>query len=160
MSRKPNQPCKTLRSDAQEIVESCAGWNSRLAARLITQFLDARLAKAGISVAQLGLLAQIAAAADDTLGALAARSGIDASTLSRNLRTLEREGLVEIAIVEKDQRRRAVWLTEAGARKLEAAIPVWRKAHGKLAKRMPPELAVRLAEAAIEVADGVRSVSD
>lgn len=151
MTRTPNQPRKTLRSDAQAVVETCAGWNSRLAARMITQFLDARLAKAGITVAQLGLMAQIAAATDDTLGALAARSGVDASTLSRNLRTLEKEGLVEIAIVEEDQRRRAVWLTEAGARKLEAAIPVWRKAHGKLAKRMPPELARDLARAALEL---------
>jgi DNA-binding MarR family transcriptional regulator len=140
------QSRKTLRTDARAMVEACAGWNSRLAARRITQFLDRELAGCGLTVAQLGLMAQIAAATDDTLGALARSTGLEQSTLSRNLRTLEREGLIEIATVETDLRRRAVWLTEAGARRLEAAIPVWRKAHARLARRLPPGLARRLAE--------------
>lgn len=140
------QPRKTLRSDASSLVESCPAWNSRLAARRITQFLDRELAECGLTAAQLGLMAQIAAAADDTLGALARRTGLDQSTLSRNLRTLEREGLVEIATVEADLRRRAVWLTETGARRLEGAIPLWRKAQAKLARHMAPALARRLAE--------------
>jgi len=142
------QPRKTLRTDAAALIETCAGWNSRLAARHITQFLERELSESGLSVAQLGLLAQIAAAADDTLGALARRTGLDQSTLSRNLRTLEAADLVEIAVVKADQRRRSVWLTETGARRLEAAIPVWRRAHAGLAGRLSPDLARRLAEAA------------
>ena len=90
---------------------------------------------------------QIAAIPDDTLGGLARRTGLEQSTLSRNLRTLEGAGLIEIAAVETDLRRRAVWLTEAGARRLEAAIPVWRRAHARLAKRVSPELSRRLADA-------------
>lgn len=139
------QPRKTLRTDARTLVEACAGWNSRLAARRITQFLDREMAACGLTATQLGLMAQIAAASDDTLGALARRTGLDQSTLSRNLRTLEAGGLVEITVVESDLRRRAVWLTETGARRLEAAIPVWRAAHAKLADRLPPDLARRLA---------------
>ena len=139
------QPGRTLRTDARALVETCAGWNSRLAARRITQFLDRALAEAGLTVAQLGLMAQIAAAADDTLGDLARSSGLDQSTLSRNLRRLEADGLIEIALVESDLRRRAVWLTEAGARRLEAAIPIWRKAHAALERHMPAALARRLA---------------
>src|SRR5579859_1971640 len=145
MPRRP-QPGKTLRRDALAAVETCAGWNARLAARRITQFLEREMAASGLGLAQFGLLARIAAASDDTLGALAERTGLDQSTLSRNLRTLEGEGLVEIAVVETDLRRRAVWLTETGARRLEAAIPVWRKAHAKLAQRLSPTLARRLAE--------------
>ena len=106
------------------------------------------MAGAGLGVAQLGLMAQIAALSDDALGALAERSGLEQSTLSRNLRNLESEGLIEIAVVESDLRRRAVWLTETGARRLETAIPVWRRAHSKLAKRLSPGLARRLADAA------------
>ncbi len=102
----------------------------------------------GLTVAQLGLMALIAVIEDDTLGALAGRAGLEQSTLSRNLRTLESEGLIEIAVVESDQRRRAVWLTETGARRLEAAIPIWRKAHAKLAKLLTPDLARRLADEA------------
>jgi DNA-binding MarR family transcriptional regulator len=144
----PRQPRKTLRTDARALVDACAGWNSRLAARRITQFLDREMPGLGLSVAQLGLMAQIAVISDDTLGALAQRTGLDQSTLSRNLRTLEADGLIEIAVVETDLRRRAVWLTETGARRLEAAIPAWRKAHAKLAKRVSPDLARRLADEA------------
>lgn len=148
----------TLRTDARALVESCAGWNSRLAARRISQFLDREMAGLGLSAAQVGLMAQIAAAADDTLGALARRTGLEQSTLSRNLRTLEKEGLIEIAMVETDLRRRAVWLTETGARRLEAAIPVWRRAHAKLAKRLAPGLARRLADQAEALPAGVGGV--
>jgi DNA-binding MarR family transcriptional regulator len=142
----PMQPRKTLRTDAGTLLEVCAGWNSRLAARRITQFLERAMEGHGLSVTQLGLMAQIAVASDDTLGALAQRTGFEQSTLSRNLRTLEAEGLIEIAIVETDLRRRMVWLTETGARRLEAAIPIWRRAHAKLAKRLSPDLARRLAD--------------
>ena len=146
MRRFGVQPRKTLRTDARLLVKTCAGWNSRLAARRISQFLDGELATTGLSAAQLGLMAQIAAASDDTLGALARRTGLDQSTLSRNLRTLESAGLVEVAAVERDLRRRVVWLTETGARRLEAAIPLWRKAQAKLARRVSPPLVRRLAE--------------
>ena len=144
--KKPSpRPRKTLTADAARAVAVCAGLNSRLAARRITAFLEARMAGAGLSLAQFGLLAHVAAAADDTIGGLAERTGLDQSTLSRNLRGLEAEGLVEIAAVERDLRRRAVLMTEAGARRLEAAMPLWRAAHGALAMRIDPGAAQRLA---------------
>ena len=142
----PRQFRKTLRIDARALIETCAGWNSRLAARRITQFLDRTMADIGLTVAQLGLMAQIAVTTDDTLAALALRTGLDQSTLSRNLRILEGEGLIEIALVESDLRRRAVWLTETGARRLEAAIPRWRAAQAELAQMISPALARRLAD--------------
>ena len=141
------QAKKTLSAEAGRLIEVCAGANSRLAARRITQFFDRELAPIGLTLAQLGLMAQIAAASDDTLGALARRMGLEQSTLSRNLRTLEADGLVEIAGVEGDLRRRAVWLTDAGARRLEAALPVWRAAQAKLEEFALPDLARRFAEA-------------
>src|SRR5690242_16046125 len=144
---RANQAAKTLRKDARALVEACPGALSRLAARRITQFLDQELAETGISSGQLALLAQIAAAEDDTLGALARRSGLEQSSLSRNLRTLEKAGWIEIAAVESDLRRRAVWLTEAGARRLEAAIPRWRKAEAAVARLVSPGLVRRLSEA-------------
>lgn len=140
------QPKKTLRTDARALVENCAGWNSRLAARRITAFLDRALADLGLTAAQLGLMAQIAALTDDTLGALAQRSGLEQSTLSRNLRTLEREQLIEITLVETDLRRRAVWLTETGAHRLEAAIPVWQEAQARLAQVVPTDIVRQLAD--------------
>ena len=147
MAKRLQVPAKTLVRDAQAAVSACAGWASRLAARRITNFLEEHMQGSGLSLTQFGLMAQIAAAPDDTLGALAERTGLDQSTLSRNLRGLEAAGLVEIAIAGEDQRRRAVWLTEKGARSLEKAIPVWRDAHGALAGRLDPRLALRLGAA-------------
>ena len=144
--KTPRQSRNTLRTETRTLLATCAGWNTRLAARRITQFLDREMAEAGLSIAQLGLMAQIAIAAEDTIGALAVQTGLDQSTLSRNLRKLQRDGLVEITIVESDLRRRAVWLTETGAMRLEAAIPVWREAHAKLEKLLSPGLARQLAD--------------
>jgi len=148
MGKRTQASRKTLIDDARDAVATCVGWASRLAARRVSQFLDERMVGSGLTIAQFGLLAHVAAAADDTLGALAERAGIDQSTLSRNLRGLEAAGLVEIAVADKDLRRRAVWLTESGARRLQAAIPIWSRAHAELAKRLDPELVRRLGDAA------------
>ena len=53
---------------------------------------------------------------------------------------------VAIANVEGDLRRRMAWLTDAGAQRLEAAVPMWRKAHAKLDKLVSPGLARQLAK--------------
>ena len=143
MARRTQSP-KTLRSDARKALETCAGWNLRQTARRVTQFLEAEMEKSGVSLAQFGLMAEIAAADDDTVGALAERMGLDQSTLSRTLRTLEAEGLLEIAVVEADQRKRMVWLTEKGARRLEAALASWRHAHARLAGHLSVDLVGRL----------------
>ena len=152
MTHRPQVLGRTLVRDARAAMEVCAGWNSRLAARRITKFLDEQMAGGGLSLAQFGLMAQVAAASDDTLGALAERMGLDQSTLSRNLRGLETAGLVEIASAGEDLRRRAVWLTDEGARRLEAALPIWRHAHAALAKLFDPQLARRLGAASAGLA--------
>lgn len=141
------RPKKRLVTDAREAIDSCAGLNVRLAARRITRFMDARMRGTGLSVAQFGLMTYIAAARDDTIGALAERTGLDQSTLSRNLRNLEDAGLVEITIVESDLRRRAVWLTETGARRLEAAMIVWKRRQVELAELIDVDQIRRLAVA-------------
>ena len=148
MTPRKQPPRKSLVADARLVLRTCAGLNIRLAARLITHFLEIRMQAANLSLAQFGLMSHIAAAGDDTIGSLAGRAGLDQSTLSRNLRSLEQAGLVEIAIVEKDLRRRAVWLTEKGARRLESALVAWRHAHAKLAKQLSVETVRRLARQA------------
>jgi DNA-binding MarR family transcriptional regulator len=151
----PKQPLgKTLVADARAAVDACAGWNARLAARRITGFLNRRMQGSGLSLAQFSLMAQIAAARDDTLSELAQRIGLDQSTLSRNLQVLEAAELVEIATTGTDARRRAVWLTERGAQSLEAALADWKRAHGELSKRLDPEAARRLALAAEALEEG------
>jgi DNA-binding MarR family transcriptional regulator len=151
----PNQPLhKTLVADARAAVDACAGWNARLAARRITSFLNRRMQDSSLSLVQFGLMAQIASASDGALSELAQRTGLDQSTLSRNLQVLEAAGLVEMIAGDKDARRRAVWLTERGAQSLQAGLADWKRAHGELAKRLDPEAARRLAIAAEALDEG------
>lgn len=137
----------SLRSDARQVIAVCPGVNARMAARRINRFFDARLRATGLSFAQFSLMAQIAAARDDTIGGLAAALGLDQSTLSRNLRVLERDGLVEIVTAVQDMRRRAVWLTEQGARRLEGAMSTWRSARAALSEWIDPAGVLALARA-------------
>lgn len=123
---------QALRSEAADALAIDAGWHARLAARQVTARLDAALRASGVSSTQFALLCLVASAADDTLGALAAAAGLNPSTMSRNVDQLAKAGLVEVVLDERDRRRRAVWLTEAGARKLKAALPRWREAHAAL----------------------------
>lgn len=145
---------KSLVTDAREVVGSCSVMSIRVAERLMTRFLEARLKTVGLSAAQFGLMAHIAAAPDDSINALAERLGLDQSTLSRNLRALEADGLVEIVTAQKDLRRRAVWLTEKGARRLEAALPVWREAQRDLAAGISTAQIRKIADAASRLMAG------
>jgi len=111
-----------------------------MASRRITGELDKGLAGTGLTSAQFGLLCLIASAPDDTLGALAQRAALNQSTMSRNVEMLASAGLVEVAMVEEDRRRRAVWLTESGARSLATALPVWRAAHQALVAKLGPAI--------------------
>jgi DNA-binding MarR family transcriptional regulator len=53
---------------------------------------------------------------------------MDRSTLGHNLRPLERDGLVELGMDERDRRTRKLRLTAKGERMLAAARPSWKKA--------------------------------
>lgn len=153
MLARKQTPRKNLVAEARRAAAACAGMNIRMAERRIARFLDARMRASGLSLAQFGLMTLVAAARDDAIGVLAERSGLDQSTLSRNLRGLERAGLVEIAAVEKDLRRRAVWLTETGARRLEAALPAWRRAHTALSEVLDPGDVRKIASATSALGD-------
>lgn len=143
------QPHRRLRSDATLVLRDCTAWHARLAARRLSAYLDSRLAPAGLSATQFGLMALLAAASDDTLGALSRRAGLDQSTLSRNMDVLARLGWVEITRAGRDRRKRAAWLTEAGAIRLAEAMPLWRAAQDELSRLLDVSLAQQLGEAAM-----------
>jgi DNA-binding MarR family transcriptional regulator len=154
MPDAPQQPAQSLRGDARDALERCAGWNSRLVARRITRFIEARLAPAGVSSAQFAMLCLVAGGADDTLGDLAQRADIDQSTLSRNLEGLVRAGWVMVVLGEGDRRRRGACLTEAGRSRLAAAMPLWQRAQAELEQRLGAALqAVRAASEMLDSPD-------
>ena len=133
---KRKQGTRTLRDDATAALQVDLGWQSRMLARRISTELDKALMPSGLSSVQFGLMCLIASAADDTLGTLAQRAGLSQSTMSRNVDQLVNAGLVEMVTSEKDRRRRAVWLTEAGATQLQQAVALWRPAHAALYQQL------------------------
>src|SRR5512133_3255982 len=101
----PTQPNRSLRGDAASALNEDLAWNARLAARLLTAALDQGLKASGLTSTQFGLMCLIASSPDDTVGGLAARGGLNQSTMSRNIDALSRAGLVEVATVNQDRRR-------------------------------------------------------
>ena len=146
------QSGRSLRDEALRALDADLGTQARLAARRITAVFDRALAASALTHAQFGLMCLIASAADDTVGALAVRAGVDPSTMSRNLEPLVAAGLVEVVTAEADRRRRAVWLTEAGIASLQGALPVWRAAQGELESTLGGSLCARLARSAERLA--------
>jgi DNA-binding MarR family transcriptional regulator len=75
---------------------------------------------------------------EPSISVLADAMGLDRSTLGRNLRVLEGEGLVRL-VEGEDMRNRIVKLTEAGAERLTAALPAWEAAQQRLVDRLGAE---------------------
>jgi DNA-binding MarR family transcriptional regulator len=146
--RKTSRQKKDLTEKARMVGGSCVAFAARGLARKITQTYERHLEASGLTLPQFSLLNTVAAAEDDTLGALAQLVGLDPSTMTRNLQGLEKLGLVEIATVEKDMRRRAVWLTEAWARKLAAAMPAWDAAQAEVLGKLGADMRSQLRRAA------------
>ena len=59
-----------------------------------------------------------------------------------------------MAADETDSRRRTVWPTEEGARRLESALEEWRRAHGELAALIDVDAVQRIAKATERLAEG------
>jgi DNA-binding MarR family transcriptional regulator len=67
-----------------------------------------------------------------TIGDVADLLAMDRTTLTANLKPLERRGLVKISIDKADKRSRRLMLTEAGRSLLVAAVPVWKRTHAAI----------------------------
>ncbi len=100
----------------------------RRAARHLTQAYDKYLSQAGLRISQYSLLRALARMGPMNMQAAAREMGLDRTTLGRNLRPLERDGLVSIEIDDADRRGRSLDLTEAGRAKLALALPLWQAA--------------------------------
>jgi DNA-binding MarR family transcriptional regulator len=122
----------------REILASCACHRVRIAARAVTRAYDEALRPVGLRATQLSVL--VATAADEALSitALAKLLGMDRSTLTRNLRPLEAEGLIALGN-EGWRRSRMLQITKKGRTRLREAVPLWEQAQqtlrGKLGER-------------------------
>jgi DNA-binding MarR family transcriptional regulator len=111
----------------QRVVTLCICGNLRTAARVITQLYDEFLQPSGLLVTQFKLLGVLAAHGSIALSPLAEQLALDPTTLARNLKPLERDGLVDISVGE-DRRTRVVRITERGQDALAQALPRWEAA--------------------------------
>lgn len=123
MHSQESQP-SSLSLDA---AANCTCFNLRKATRVVTQFFDQRLQASGLLVNQFTLLAALAQSGSPTMKTLAQILVMDRTTLTRNLKPLQRQGLIAIE-PGHDQRERIVTLTPAGQVALAKALPLWKDA--------------------------------
>ena len=119
----------------EEVVRDCLCLHVRQTTRLVTQWYDTYLQPSGLRSTQFNLLVAIALAQTVPLTRLAEVLMLDRTTLARNLKPLESQGLV---IVEpgEDKRVRLIRLTDRGYQLLEQALPYWRKAQEEAMARL------------------------
>ena len=115
--------------------ENCLCMNLRSAAQKLSRRYDAALAPAGITANQFSLMNHIRTGDKPNMKQLAQASGLDRSTLGRNLRVLERQGLISIG-VGTDARSRQISLTQDGRRTLRRAAPLWSDVQDTLVARL------------------------
>jgi DNA-binding MarR family transcriptional regulator len=107
----------------------------RQAARQITQLYDTEMAEAGLRITQYALLVRLSKRGPLTVQELAEALVMDRSTLGHNLRPLERDGLVAIAVDGEDRRVRRLHLTAAGKEKVKEAQAAWKRAQQRFNSR-------------------------
>src|ERR1700691_3255846 len=100
----------------------------RQATRHVTQFYDQILTSSGVRATQYSILARLNRKGPMTINALAAELVMDRTTLGRNIRPLERDGLIAVGPGQSDRRSRELRLTPAGIARFHAGRKGWEKA--------------------------------
>jgi DNA-binding MarR family transcriptional regulator len=112
-------------------VENCTCFNVRRTSRAITQFFDAEVRRHGIRPTQTPILRALQAKKEWSMAELSEWLGMERTTLLRNLRPLQRDGLVR---AKGGGRGGQVELeiTEKGRSALANVLPAWRSAQDKV----------------------------
>jgi DNA-binding MarR family transcriptional regulator len=121
----------------------CVSFNIRKAARAVTQLYDERMRPFGIRSTQLPILGKTLALEPVTVTRLAEATVTDRTTLTRNLRLLEQQGLIQVDTGD-DRREREVRLTDRGRDVLAHVYPIWQEVQAEVATRFGSERLARL----------------
>lgn len=132
VSIPPNTVMQDSRLSAAKYQTECICVNLRRAARAVSQLYDIALAASGLKITQFSLLRAIERNTlkqnrRASINLLAEEMELDRSTLARNLRPLERDGLVTLS-PGRDKRVVEANLTTAGIAAIAHALPLWRHA--------------------------------
>ncbi|WP_422375427.1 MarR family winged helix-turn-helix transcriptional regulator [Roseibium sp.] len=116
----------------------CVLDNARKAARAVSRHYDRLARQVGMTAGQFSVLVAIRQTRQETTGELASRLSMERTTLVRNIALLERKGFVTAGPL-REGRGKTYLLTERGARLLEEALPLWRKAQGDVRELLGTE---------------------
>jgi DNA-binding MarR family transcriptional regulator len=109
---------------------SCAAYNFRRTARAVSRLYDRALEPAGLRSTQFAILTAIAKLEPVAISRVGEILVIDPATMTRNLRLLEKQGLVEIS-PRGVRRQRLLNLTCKAEKVLAVAVPLWREAQAR-----------------------------
>src|SRR5579885_3431634 len=94
--------------------DTCLCLHLQRAARAVARRFDAALRPLGLTAGQFSLLMSLNRPDPPTIGSVATLLAMDRTTLTANLKPLERRGLLQVAVDEADRRGRRLSLTPAG----------------------------------------------
>jgi DNA-binding MarR family transcriptional regulator len=121
------QNTKRLMGICRKVEGNCMGTRVRRAARVVGNYYDLHLKSVGLKGTQFTLLNAIFLNPSIAITQLADLLLLNRTTLNRNLKPLERQGLIRTS-PGKDQRTRILQLTQEGRRLLQKALPLWLEA--------------------------------
>jgi DNA-binding MarR family transcriptional regulator len=119
---------------SQQLVDTCACTRMRTAARLMTRAYDEALRPAGLSAAQLAILAAVDVGEATSIAELSKRVAMDRTTLSRNLKPLEKVRWIRLG-AEGWKRSKTVHVTAEGRQRLARATTLWETAQARFLRR-------------------------
>ena len=117
-----------------EVRDTCLCLHLQRAARAVARRFDAALRPLSLTNGQFSLLMSLSREEAPSIGSVSALLAMDRTTLTANLKPLERRGLVEVRIDDVDKRTRRLKLTPAGRTLLVAAVPMWKQTHADVEK--------------------------
>jgi len=122
----------------------CTCFRIRGAARRVTQIYGRHLSPTGLKISQFSLLGFVIAQGPVSIGKLSDLLATDRTTLTRNLRALLADGLVERAAAGDDRRRHELTATAAGRALFKRALPLWAAAEQEVRAAMGSKLTADL----------------
>ncbi|HEY3909983.1 MAG TPA: MarR family winged helix-turn-helix transcriptional regulator [Stellaceae bacterium] len=109
--------------------DTCLCLHLQRAARAVARHFDEAMRPLELTSGQFSLLMSLNRRQPPTIGDVSRVLAMDRTTVTANLKPLQRRGLVEVTVGDGDRRRRCLGLTPAGRALLAAALPVWRREH-------------------------------
>jgi DNA-binding MarR family transcriptional regulator len=119
-------------------IENCTCFNVRRVARVITQFFDAEVRRHGIRPTQTPILGALQARSGWGMAELSEWLGMERTTLLRNLRPLQRDGLVRTRGGGRGGHIE-LQITQKGRAALAKMLPAWRSAQDKVVATLGQE---------------------